>query len=68
VDKNHNIPRPKIYKDLCEYFFSPKKYSIDAAKRNIVDEIAKDSLKSEESCSTTTELDARTKYGIVKTT
>jgi hypothetical protein len=68
VDKNHKIPKPKKYTDFCEYFFSPRKYSIDVAKRNIVDEIAKDSLKSVESCSITTELDASTKYKKVKTT
>jgi hypothetical protein len=67
VDKNHNIPRPKIKIVLCEDLLSPRKNVIDAAKRNIVEEIANDSLKREESCSTTTELDASTKYKIVKT-
>jgi hypothetical protein len=61
VDRNHKIPKPKIYRDLCEYFFSPRKNSIEVAKRNIVDEIANDSLKRLESCSIITELEASTK-------
>jgi hypothetical protein len=68
VDRNHKIPKPKIYRDLCEYFFSPRKNSIEVARRNIVDEIANDSLKRLESCSIITELEASTKYKKVKTT
>jgi hypothetical protein len=39
---------------------------MDAANKNIVEEIANDSLKSVESCSTTTELDASAKNKVVK--
>jgi hypothetical protein len=67
VDKNHNIPRPKINIGLFQNSLSPRKNVIDAANKNIVEDNANDSLKSEESCSTTTELDASTKYKIVKT-
>jgi hypothetical protein len=39
---------------------------MDAANKNIVEEIANDSLKSVESCSRTTELDASAKNKVVK--
>jgi hypothetical protein len=61
VDANHNIAKPRIDKETLSSS-SVFRYTLSAlAKRNTVEEMARDSLSIDESCSKIMALDAKIK-------